>query len=121
MSDFLKLQTTRRSIYALGKNVPFSTAALIELIERAITQTPSAFNSQTSRAVLLFGQESEYFWTHLTASALEKIMPADAFEQTKEKLDGFAAGIGTILFFEDQDVITTLEEKYPRYAENFKL
>lgn len=30
-------------------------------------------------------------------------------------------GIGTILFFEDQDVITTLEEKYPRYAENFKL
>ena len=121
MSDFLKLQTTRRSIYALGKNVPFSTSALSELIEKAITQTPSAFNSQTSRAVLLFGQESEYFWRHLTASALEKIMPADAFEQTKEKLDGFAAGIGTILFFEDQDVITTLEEKYPRYAENFKL
>lgn len=37
MSDFLKLQTIRRSIYALGKNVPFSTSALIELIEKAIT------------------------------------------------------------------------------------
>ena len=36
MSEFLKLQTIRRSIYALGKNVPFSTSALIELIEKAI-------------------------------------------------------------------------------------
>ena len=44
MSEFLKLQTIRRSIYALGKNVPFSTSELIELIEKAITQTPSAFN-----------------------------------------------------------------------------
>ncbi|KXT75530.1 nitroreductase family protein [Streptococcus sp. DD12] len=121
MSTFTELQKERRSIYALGKDVALSNQELVELIEEAVLQAPSAFNSQTSRIVVLFGEESDAFWNEIAASELEKVTPAEAFEGTKQKLASFAAGKGTILFFEDQDVVKGLQENFPLYAENFPI
>lgn len=119
MTNFSDLQAQRRSIYALGKNVELSNDQIVELIESTITKTPTAFNSQTSRAVILFGEESEKFWTEIAANELEKVTPAEAFEGTKAKLASFAAGQGTVLFFEDQAVVKGLQEQFPLYADNF--
>ncbi len=48
MSDqFLSLAETRRSIYALGKEIPLSEDEVIHLIKQAVKQAPSAFNSQS--------------------------------------------------------------------------
>jgi predicted oxidoreductase (fatty acid repression mutant protein) len=39
---------------------------------------------------------------------------------TEEKIDtAFASGYGTILFFEDQEVIEKLQAQFPGYADNF--
>jgi len=108
----------RRTQYALGRNVNVDKDALSGLIQQAIKHTPSSFNSQSSRAVILFGEQSVKFWT-LAKEALAKIVPAEAFAQTAAKLDSFAAGIGTVLFYEDQDVVKGLQEKFPLYADNF--
>ena len=42
----------RRSIYALGKNVTLPKEKIVETIEEAVRQSPTAFNSQTVRAVI---------------------------------------------------------------------
>jgi len=110
--------TVRRTQYALGRNVPHSQEALTTLIQEAIKHSPSSFNSQSSRALVLFGQESQKLWT-LAIEAVRKVAPADGFEKTESKLNSFAAGIGTVLFYEDQNVVTGLQEKFPLYAENF--
>ena len=52
----------RRSQYVLGKNVDLGVEPLSELIKEAVRQAPSSFNSQSSRAVILFGEQSETFW-----------------------------------------------------------
>lgn len=109
----------RRTQYALGKNLPVERAELEQLIKDIIKESPSAFNSQSSRAVILFGAESEQFWTGLVTEALRPLVPADAFPTTEEKLKSFAAGAGTILFFEDQDVIKGLQEQFAIYADKF--
>ena len=101
MSNFLDLQKQRRSIYALGKTVDLSKAELVALIQNAIKQAPSAFNSQTSRALVLFGQDSQDFWNKIAYSELEKVTPAEAFAGTKA-------------------VVRNLEENFPLYAENFQ-
>ncbi|PRH85372.1 nitroreductase family protein, partial [Labrys okinawensis] len=44
---------------------------------------------------------------------------ADSFASTEAKMDSFAAGAGTVLFFEDQDVVKSLQEKFPLYADAF--
>ncbi|ARP90055.1 nitroreductase family protein [Bordetella genomosp. 9] len=108
----------RRTQYALGRNLPLTQDAVVELIQEAIKHSPSSFNSQSSRAVILFGAQSQTLWD-IAKSALRKIVPADAFAATEKKIDGFAAGAGTVLFFEDQDVVKGLQERFPLYADNF--
>lgn len=121
MTNFSDLQAKRRSIYALGKDVELTNQELIDTIQGAILQTPTAFNSQTSRVVILLDEESDAFWNEIAYSELEKVTPAEAFEGTKERLAGFAQAKGTILFYEDQDVVKGLQEQFPLYAENFPI
>lgn len=117
-SQALQILTKRRTQYALGRNVQTSKEEVTGLIKEAIRQAPSSFNSQSSRAVLLFGEQSEKFWS-LTKEALRAMVPVDQFASTEKKMDGFAAGIGTVLFYEDQDVIKDLQQTYPLYAGAF--
>jgi len=108
----------RRTQYALGKSLPLSNEDTAELIREAVKHTPSSFNSQSSRAVILFGDESDKLW-NIAKETLRQIVPADAFAQTEAKLDSFAAGAGTVLFYEDQNVVKGLQENFPLYADNF--
>lgn len=48
---FVSTITSRRSIYQLGKKLPIPQEALTTLIQETIKQSPTSFNSQTSRAV----------------------------------------------------------------------
>lgn len=115
---FLNALKRRRSQYALGKDVALSPAEIQELVTETMRHTPSAFHSQSSRAVILFGQENIDFWT-LIEEQLRAIAPAENFAATEEKLRGFAAGVGTILFFEDDQVVKGLQEQFALYAEHF--
>ena len=108
----------RRSQYSLGRQVKQSPAEIEALIKEAIRLSPSSFNSQSSRAVILFGAQSERFW-ELVGESLRPLVPADAFDATEKKLASFAAGVGTVLFYEDQDVVKGLQEKFALYADNF--
>ncbi|MDT3381044.1 nitroreductase family protein [Labrys portucalensis] len=115
---FIDHVKTRRTQYALGKTLPKSEEEISLLIQDVIKHVPSSFNSQSSRAVILFGKQSDKFW-HLTKEILRKIVPADSFASTEAKMDSFAAGAGTVLFFEDQDVVKSLQEQFPLYADAF--
>lgn len=117
-SNAIHLFTKRRTQYAIGKNLPLPEAQVEALIREAIRQAPSSFNSQSSRAVILFGAAHEKLWS-ITRETLRKIVPADAFAATDAKMSAFAAGAGSVLFFEDQDVLKGLQEKFPLYADNF--
>ncbi|HEV7122779.1 MAG TPA: nitroreductase family protein [Rhodanobacter sp.] len=117
-STLIESLKNRRTQYALGRNVSLDKDALGRLIKEAIKHTPSSFNSQSSRAVILFNGQSEKFWS-LAREELSKIVPAEAFAPTAAKLDSFAAGIGTVLFYEDQSVVAGLQEQFALYADNF--
>ncbi len=110
----------RRTQYALGKNITQEQEEITALIEQAVKLSPSAFNSQSSRVVVLFNQQSEKFW-HIVMNELRAIVPADKFAPTEAKINGFAAGIGTILFYEDLQTIAGLQQQYPSYAEQFPI
>lgn len=118
MSNVIEHLRTRRTQYALGRNVALPKDEIEALIREAIRLAPSSFNSQSSRAVILFGAESEKVWSLIEAE-LRKIVPADQFASTEAKMKAFAAGIGTVLFYEDQATIKGLQENFPLYADAF--
>ena len=108
----------RRTQYALGKTLPLPPKEIDALIRETVRLAPSSFNSQSSRVVVLFGAESAKLWT-IVKEALRPLVPAADFSGTDRKIDSFAAGAGTALFFEDQAVVSDLQEKFPLYAANF--
>lgn len=117
--DLLNLLKQRRSIYALGKDVKQNPDDLVDLIETVIQETPTAFNSQTTRAVFLFGEQHDKLWD-IVVKRLESEVPTEqAYEATKQKIASFKAAYGTIMYFTDTDVVKQLENDFPLYAANF--
>ena len=114
----IELFAKRRTQYALNRNLPIGRDGTLALIKEAVRLAPSSFNSQSSRALILFGDESVAFWD-LIKDALRAIAPAEQFGKTEARLDGFAAGAGTVLFYEDQEVVKGLQEQFALYAEHF--
>ena len=108
----------RRSIYALGNELPVEPQAIVNMAERALLHTPSAFNSQSSRLVVLFGAEHQKLWD-IAEEKLRAAVGDGDFSGTKQKLDGFRAAAGTVLFYEDKNVTESLQEQFALYADRF--
>lgn len=95
-TPFLEATVIRRSTVALKKESPISDDKIISLIQHAIKYTPSPFNVQASRAVILLGDKHDQFWD-ITHGAAEKAAPAEFFKSKLEpSLKGYKAGYGTV-------------------------
>lgn len=117
--DIKKLMQERRSHYSLESKSPLSDEQIKELIDYAVLHVPSAFNSQSTRTVLLLNEHHKKLW-EIVEQVLSEIVPEDAFEATQSKIRGsFASGYGTVLFYEDQSVVRSLQEAFPAYSGNF--
>lgn len=116
--NFLTALENRRSIYSIGRNSAVPEDQILSIVRRAVSASPSAFNSQSSRVIVLFGKDHDRLWDDLKG-ILKGMVPADRFAKTEEKIDSFRSGCGTVLYFEDQDVVTGLQNQFPLYQENF--
>lgn len=111
----------RRSYYELTPESPIDDAKIEEIIHFAIRHIPSAFNSQSTRLVLLLHEQHKAFW-EIVKRTLQAIVPAEAFVATEQKIDrSFASGYGTVLYYEDTTVVQKLQEQFPTYADNFPI
>lgn len=111
----------RRTIYNLESTISIDDSELEELIAHAVKHVPSAFNSQSTRIVLLLNDKNEKFWENTKEILKETMGPDRDFEPTRQKIDNFKHSYGTILYYEDKDVITGLQEKIPNFYDNFEI
>ncbi|MCF0148246.1 MAG: nitroreductase family protein [Clostridium sp.] len=118
--NFFEAIKERRSIYAIGKNSPISDERIREIVEEVVKHVPSAFNSQTTRTVILLGESHDKLWD-ITMEALRKVVPADSFADTEGKINSFKAGYGTVLFFEDFAIVEGLQKQFELYKDNFPI
>jgi len=116
--DFYEAVSGRRSVYGISKEMVVSDEKIKEVIEYAVKHTPSAFNSQSARVVLLLEKHHDKLWD-ITKETLKKIVPEDQFSSTEEKINSFGGGYGTVLFFEDMSIIESLQEQFAAYKDNF--
>ena len=118
--NFLTAVADRRSYYGISKEPVVSDERLKEIIEHAVKHTPSAFNSQSARVVLLLENQHDKLW-NIAKEALRKIVPADKFSETEDKINSFKSGYGTVLFFEDNSVVESLQQQFALYKDNFPI
>lgn len=120
-TDFYTAVKTRRTVYTLTKYSTISDSRIEEILKDALTHVPSPFNSQSGRIVLLRGAKHEAFWSNLKEVLRGMVKDPKAFADSEARVDGFKAGYGTVLFFEDQDVVKGLQDSFPAYKDNFPL
>lgn len=101
----------RRTYYQINKELPVSTDKIKEVVAQATELVPDAFNMKSARVVLALGAKQDELW--------DAIYDAFGGKVAREKIDGFKAGAGTVLYFYDEDVVKSLQEKFPLYAPNF--
>lgn len=119
--NFKEALKHRRSYYHISNASPISDDEIKEIIDFAVLHVPSAFNSQSTRVVLLLGENHKRLW-NITKDILKKIVSEKVFENTRTKIDqSFEAGYGTILFYEDMSIIEHLQQSFPTYHEKFPL
>lgn len=118
IKDYYSAVESRRSMYNINDEKIVPEQKIIEIVRHAVKHTPSSFNSQNGRAVILFGENHKGLWD-ITKNILSKRIPKERFASTEKKLSSFASGYGTILFFEDLSIVENLQSRFPSYANNF--
>ena len=101
----------RRSIYQLNKELPVSADKVAQTVKKVTELVPDAFNMKSARAVVVTGAKQDELW--------DKIYDAFGGKVAREKIDGFKAAAGTILYFYDETVVKAMQEQFPLYAANF--
>jgi len=120
-SSFFEAVKARRTCYTLSKEAVVADDRIQEIVSEAVKHAPSSFNSQSARTVVLLGKQHDRLWD-LVKAELQKIVPADRFQATEDKINGaFRSGYGSILFFEDMNVIKGLQEQFPSYKDAFPI
>jgi len=101
----------RRTYYNLNKTLPVSKSEVKKVIEDITELIPDAFNMKSARVLVVMDKKQDELWDRIF----------DTFEGKvpREKIDGFKAAAGTILYFYDEEVVGALQEKFPTYADNF--
>lgn len=111
----------RRTCYSITSESPVPDEQIKEILAYALMHVPSAFNSQSTRVVLLLGDQHKKMW-EITKNTLRKIVAPEKFKETEARVDSaFAAGHGTVLFYEDTEVVENMQKAYPTYSDNFPI
>lgn len=101
----------RRSYYNINKELPVEISQVTKQIEKLTELVPDAFDMKSSRIVVALDEKQELLW--------DSIYDVFGGKVSREKIDSFKAGAGTILYFYDQEVVKGLQKQFPLYADNF--
>lgn len=96
MADaFLDLIKTRRTCYTIKANSPVSDERIRHVASEVIKHTPSSFNCQSTRLVVLLRDEHIKFWK-MAKECFRATLSKEEYQVYEQKLDGRQAGYGTV-------------------------
>jgi len=101
----------RRSYYNIDKNISVYESQIFDLIKKVTELVPDAYNMKSSRVVVVTKENHDLLW--------DKIYDVFEGKIPRDKIDSFKSGYGTILYFIDKNVVKSVGEKFPLYADNF--
>lgn len=120
-ADYLAATRVRRTCYQLTNKSTISDDQIFDIVKHAVLHTPSSFNIQPLKAVVLLGEHHKKFWS-IVVEALRQKLSADRFPGSEAHINkAFAPAYGTILYFTDTAITTQAAKDHPSYAPNFPL
>lgn len=87
---------SRRTYYALEPTSTIPDDKIHEIVQAVVKHTPSSFNSQSTRVLVLLADEHKQLWEEIVKPAVKAVAPPEAWEGSNKKLSGFANAYGTV-------------------------
>jgi predicted oxidoreductase (fatty acid repression mutant protein) len=114
--SFLAALEKRRTYYQLTAKSTIPDAKIEEIVKTAVKHVPSAFNIQTGRVVVVLGEANQKVWSIVKDGYLASLNNDEAMiSLNTKKMQEYSAGYGTILIFEDQAILSSMNEKMPYF------
>lgn len=86
---------SRRTCYSIEAKSPISDARIIDIAKEVVKHTPSSFNCQSTRLVVLLKEEHVKFWD-MAKECFKATMKSGIFAEYEKKLLQRQAGYGTV-------------------------
>ena len=110
---FLGAVKSRRSIYALTSDSTISDSRIQEIVNHTVLFTPSAYNVQSARALILLRDEHIRLWEIVRKHMSKMLEEHPKRDVVLDRISKFRASHGTVLWFEDQAAVKGIGEKNP--------
>lgn len=105
----------RRSNYDLENNIELSKKDLINLLRKIVYYSPSPFNVQSSKLVLLNKKSHNLLWNTVVEEYLKKNNNGELLDSEKARIKRESKAYGTILFYKDEQIIEEFKENLDNY------
>ncbi|KAJ7717364.1 Nitroreductase-like protein [Mycena maculata] len=115
---YLSALAVRRTNRTITPKSSIPDEKLEAIVKACVLHSPTPFNIQSSRAVLVTGAANARLWK-LVADSLETAFEGDMRTTALARVAAYSAGYGSVLFFEDQKVIDEITEKMPFFTKHF--
>jgi uncharacterized protein len=96
-SAYLEAVKNRRTYYLLKKESPIDDQKIEDIVGQALLHTPSSFNSQSTRVLLLLKDEHDKLW-EIAKTALKAAVSAEKWSASELKLNLFQGAYGTVSY-----------------------
>ncbi|CCK69172.1 uncharacterized protein KNAG_0C00580 [Huiozyma naganishii CBS 8797] len=112
--NFLDVISNRRTIYDLKPELPNGApvGTIQHVVHTIVKETPTAFNSQVNRAVILLGDAHKKVWEHVAAA-----MPTPNAKARPLACQNEA--YGCVVFLTDDKTTADLQAQFPSFAGAF--
>lgn len=112
--SYLKAIASRRTFYKLKPELPsdVSIGDIQSIVQELVKQTPTAYNSQVNRAVILTGETHRKVWDHVVSS-----LPEGAGRKRPQSVRDEA--YGSVIFFTDDATTEQLQSQFPQWSSIF--
>ena len=94
-SAYLSAVKARRTIYTLKNESTIDDKMIEKIISQAVLHTPSSFNSQSTRVIVLLKEEHKKLWD-IAKDALKSVLSPEKYAATEQKLNNFQGAYGTV-------------------------
>lgn len=118
---FMDIIKKRRSVYDVGSDLPISQNFIVSCVKETIKHIPTSFNSQTNRALVLFGKSSSDLWKDTVWNFIKSTFPAERHQYFEGRMNNFKSGAGTVLFYIDTAKVEEMQTKFPNLKSNFPI
>jgi predicted oxidoreductase (fatty acid repression mutant protein) len=92
---FFNALIARRTIYGISDASPIPDSRITEIVTKAIQHTPSSFNVQSARVVVLLKDEHKKFWD-LAGQVAKESLPEAVSQSLAPRIEKFRGGYGSV-------------------------